>query len=75
MSSDWRQFWRWFFHLPNPGPVIGFTRALRLELDRLPPGQSLQVTAADGAEFTVMHADDFEHIIRLAGLRARKATA
>lgn len=70
MSSDLKQFCRWFFHWPDPEPVFGLTRALRQELDQLPPGQSLHLTSSDGTEFTIMHSDDFEHIVRLAGLKS-----
>lgn len=75
MSSDWKQFWCWFFHLPDPEPVIGFTRALRKELDELAPGQALRLTAPDGSQFTIMNSDDFEHITKLARLKARETTS
>jgi hypothetical protein len=65
----------WFFHMPEPEPIVGFTKALRRCLDALPPGQSLKLTADDGAQFTVMHSDDFEHITRLAGLTAKPSIA
>lgn len=69
--SSWAQFWRWFFHLPDPPPVIGFTRGLRRELDALEPGESLRLRTPDGEEFTIMHSDDFTHIARLANLQER----
>jgi hypothetical protein len=71
--SDWKQFWRWFFHVPDPEPVVGITKALRRDLDALPPGQSLKLTAQDGARVTIMQSDDFEHVTKLAGLVERPA--
>lgn len=71
--NEWKQFWRWFFHMPDPEPIIGFTKALRRSLDAMPPGQSLKLTAEDGAQFTIMHSDDFEHVAKLAGLVEKPA--
>lgn len=58
------------FLFPAPVEVVGITRGLRKELEALPPGQSLHITSrGDGAEFVIMNADDFDHILSLAKLR------
>jgi hypothetical protein len=51
-------------------PTLGITRGLLRDLDEMPPGQSITIVHASGSRFTVMHEDDFDHIVRLAGLKS-----
>lgn len=52
-------------------PSIGLTRGLLRELEEMAPGESMTIKHANGSRFTVMHADDFDHILSLAGLEAK----
>lgn len=62
---------KWLRELWAPARIeIGITQGLRKELDDLPPGQGLRLTSADGAQYVIIPADDFDHIAGLAGLVA-----
>jgi hypothetical protein len=52
-------------------PTFGITRGLLMDLEKMPPGESMTISSDNGSRFTVMHADDFDHIIGLAGLEAK----
>lgn len=55
---------------PKPSPP-GMTKSLLRELAGLKPGQAMRLRHESGAEFTVMHSEDFDHIAGLAGLKLR----
>lgn len=63
-----RHLWRRNFRRSESR--IGITRALRRELDKLPPGNFLTIRAEDGVEFTIINTDDLMHIIELANLKS-----
>jgi len=55
-------------------PLLGMTKALLRDLEEMPPGESMTLRNERGDRFTVMHADDFDHVIQLAGLVAKPVT-
>lgn len=53
----------------NYVPFYGFTDDMLQAIKELEPGRALAITGSEGNEFTIMHSDDFAHIIGLAGLK------
>ena len=45
------------------------------DLENMPPGQTMRITVVGGSDFVVMHADDFQHILELAGLESISASS
>jgi hypothetical protein len=65
---------KWLLGLNDPdnSDVKGMTQGLFETLKQMRPGQALRIMAPDGTKFVIMHSEDHEYMIQMAGYQAKE---